>query len=57
MNAFLIFRTVRLLGESGSNVEVNVPVGVTVVSEHGRVLADLCKHGETAVVAKGKNKI
>ena len=41
------------MGEMGSDVKINVPVGVTVVSDQGLVLADLCQDGESTVVARG----
>ena len=43
----------RLLGESGGDVSLEVPVGVTVLTDSGEVIADLCRSGDKVVVAKG----
>lgn len=43
----------RQHGRSGKNLEVAVPVGTTVTSLDGIVLADLIKDGQRAVIAKG----
>lgn len=40
-------------GKSAPDLEVTVPVGTVVLSEHGDVIADLSADGQSAVVAKG----
>ncbi|XP_076361091.1 GTP-binding protein 10 [Tachypleus tridentatus] len=46
-------RAYRILGEPGEDLIIPAPVGLTVVSEHGRVLADLNKDGDRVLVAAG----
>lgn len=43
----------RKHGKSGENLLVQIPVGTTVLSTDGKVLADLTQDGQRAVVAKG----
>ena len=49
----IFFRQMRLLGETGGDVSLEVPVGVTVLTDSGKVIADLCQSGDKVVVAKG----
>ncbi|KAL5006952.1 hypothetical protein ScPMuIL_015758 [Solemya velum] len=42
-----------LLGEPGRDLEVVVPVGVCVKTEHGKVVGDLNEAGQRVCVAKG----
>jgi len=46
-------RKVRLLGEIGESVTVKVPIGVSVTTDEGEQIADLCKDGDKCVVARG----
>ena len=50
---YLFSRQMRLLGETGGDVSLEVPVGVTVLTDSGEVIADLCRSGDKVVVAKG----
>lgn len=43
----------RMHGKSGEELVVQVPVGTTIASETGEVLADLTKDGQMALVARG----
>lgn len=45
----------RQHGRSGKDLLVPVPVGTSVVSETGEILADLIHDGQKAIVAKGGN--
>lgn len=45
----------RQHGRNGKDLMVPVPVGTSVVSESGEVLADLIHDGQKAIVAKGGN--
>lgn len=40
-------------GKSGKDLEVQVPVGTTVISTGGELLADLAHDGDKAVIARG----
>jgi len=46
-------RQVRLLGETGSDIVVEVPLGVTVTTDEGKLLGDLLKKGDTVTAVKG----
>jgi len=43
----------QLLGETGSDVIINVPQGITVSTDEGVVLADLCNPKDSTIVARG----
>lgn len=43
----------RMHGKSGEELVVQVPVGTTIASETGEVLADLTKDGQKALIARG----
>src|SRR5690606_22369098 len=43
----------RKHGKSGKDLIVNIPVGTSIVSTTGEVLADLTKDGQQAIVARG----
>ncbi len=43
----------RRHGKNGSNLELLVPVGTTVVAADGKMLADLVENGQRAVIALG----
>lgn len=40
-------------GKAGDDLLVNVPVGTTVLSEEGEVLADLTQDGQQTIIARG----
>lgn len=40
-------------GRRGKDLEVSVPVGTSVVSESGEILADFVEDGQRAIIAKG----
>lgn len=40
-------------GKTGQDLLVNVPVGTVVSDEQGKILADLTKHQQSAIIAKG----
>eukprot|EP00088_Acartia_fossae_P049603 TRINITY_DN5477_c0_g1_i4.p1 TRINITY_DN5477_c0_g1~~TRINITY_DN5477_c0_g1_i4.p1 ORF type:complete len:390 (+),score=58.40 TRINITY_DN5477_c0_g1_i4:74-1243(+) len=46
-------RKVRLLGETGESKVIKVPVGISVTTDEGEELADLCKTGEQFIAARG----
>jgi len=46
-------RNTRLIGEIGESVTVKVPIGITITTDDGEQIADLCKNGDNFVVAKG----
>lgn len=41
------------MGDNGSDVIIQTPVGVTIVTDGGEVVGDLIKHNDTVLVAKG----
>lgn len=43
----------RILGESGADITIPVPVGVTVLNDFGQVLGELDTDGKSVVVAYG----
>lgn len=43
----------RILGRRGADSVVAVPIGITVLDEHKRKIADLNKIGESCIVAGG----
>ncbi|CAH3880318.1 unnamed protein product [Pieris brassicae] len=46
-------RKVRIVGAPGSDVKLEVPLGVTIFREDGKVLGSIDKDGETVIVARG----
>jgi len=43
----------KCMGDNGSDVIIQTPVGVTIVTDGGEVVGDLIKHNDTVLVAKG----
>ncbi|CAK1582356.1 unnamed protein product [Parnassius mnemosyne] len=46
-------RKTKIVGSPGSDVKLEVPLGVTVYREDGKVLGSIDKEGETVIVARG----
>ncbi|CAG5011186.1 unnamed protein product [Parnassius apollo] len=46
-------RKTKIVGNPGSDVKLEVPLGVTVYREDGKVLGSIDKEGETVIVARG----
>lgn len=43
----------RILGRRGEDLQVKVPVGVTVFDENRKKIGELNAHGDTCIAAKG----
>ena len=43
----------KLLGSPGADIDVKAPLGVTVLTDEGDVLADLTAKGQTITIAQG----
>ncbi|XP_068629892.1 GTP-binding protein 10 homolog [Battus philenor] len=43
----------KIVGSPGSDIKLEVPLGVTVYREDGKVLGSIDKEGETVIVARG----
>jgi GTPase involved in cell partitioning and DNA repair len=43
----------KLLGSSGTDINIMAPVGVTVLTDDGQILGDLTTRGQTITVAQG----
>lgn len=46
-------RKTKIVGNPGSDVKLEVPLGVTVYREDGKVLGSIDKEGETVILARG----
>ena len=46
-------RKMKLLGSPGADIDVKAPLGVTVLTDEGDVLADLTAKGQTITIAQG----
>ncbi|KAJ8723016.1 hypothetical protein PYW07_004196 [Mythimna separata] len=46
-------RKTKIVGNPGSDVRIEVPLGVTVYREDGKVLGSIDKEGETVILARG----
>jgi hypothetical protein len=44
----------KLLGSSGTDINIVAPVGVTVLTDDGQILGDLTTMGQTITVAQGR---
>ena len=48
-----LIRKVKCMGENGTDIIIQSPVGVTIVTDGGEVVGDLVSHGDSVVVARG----
>lgn len=46
-------RKTKIVGNPGSDVKLEVPLGVTVYNEDGKILGSIDKEGDTLIIARG----